>query len=226
LWPSGDRSTLEECIERKTLRIGGTFVSDTYELTPQGDDTELRFYFEARGGASFSDGGAAHLAACRQRLLRLKGLLEDTGVANTGRQGRKVSDEGTTLFAFKAYTPEGAAGAGAVGAGQRVISLQSDPAAHIRREARNPEANVVILEPGDWDAPTIPSLAQSDIVAAFPSVVDGASAALQRAFGAGPFGRSLIDRGVGAMPHPRGHVLFVFAIPGRYEWVGDADHSP
>jgi hypothetical protein len=76
-WSNGSTSNLEECIDRKTLRLCSTFMSSTFELEPQGDDTELRYYFEARGGASFSDGGSAHLAAYRENLLRLKGLLED-----------------------------------------------------------------------------------------------------------------------------------------------------
>lgn len=76
VWSDGSTSQLEECIDRKTLRMSGAFMSSTFELTPQGDDTEIRCYFEARGGASFSDGGSAHLAACREELLRLKGLLE------------------------------------------------------------------------------------------------------------------------------------------------------
>jgi len=79
VWSDGSTSRLEECIERKTLRTCGTFMGSTFELTPQGDDTELRYYFEARGGASFTDGGSAHLATYREGLLRLKGLLEDEG---------------------------------------------------------------------------------------------------------------------------------------------------
>ena len=52
-------------------------MSTSYELKPMGDSTELRYFFEARGGASFSDKGAAHLASYEQNLGRLKQLLED-----------------------------------------------------------------------------------------------------------------------------------------------------
>ena len=76
-WEDGSRTNLEALVERKSLRLGGSFMSTGYELKPTGDSTELRYFFEARGGASFSDNGAAHLASYEQSLRRLKQLLED-----------------------------------------------------------------------------------------------------------------------------------------------------
>ena len=146
---------------------------------------------------------------------------ESSETADGRRSGRKVSDEGTTIFAFKAYTSEAAAFSTF---GNTVALGAKDPTARIRKEAGKPKANVVVVEPSDWDAPSISSLAQPDIVAAFPRVATEASAALSRAFGVGPLGSSqLVDHGVGAMPHPAGHILFLFAIPGQYEWAGEGE---
>jgi hypothetical protein len=152
-----------------------------------------------------------------KRSRRTEGKSSESG--DVRRTGRKVSDEGTTVFAFKANTSE----AGMFSAFQGgVVVASMDLEARIRKEARDPQASVVVMEPGDWDAPSIRSWTQPDIVAAFPAVVKGASAALFRAFGMGPLGPSqMTDAGDGAMPSPLGHVLFLFSIPGQFEWVRD-----
>jgi hypothetical protein len=77
VWEDGSSSNLEACVARKLIRLGTRFMSRGYELIPIGDSTELRYFFEARGGASFSDKGAAHLASYEKNLRRLKQLLED-----------------------------------------------------------------------------------------------------------------------------------------------------
>lgn len=76
VWPGGDRSTIEECVEGKVLTFAGMFLGTTLELVPQGNTTEVHYSFEPRGGAAFSDGGAAQLAKVEQQLERLKGLIE------------------------------------------------------------------------------------------------------------------------------------------------------
>ena len=88
-------------------------------------------------------------------------LKREGGSKSAGRRskGKKISDDGTTVFAFKAYTPEAAAFA----LPAQVIS--TSPAGgleeRIRSEAHNPRANVIVLEPGEWDAPGLGSLSQA-----------------------------------------------------------------
>jgi hypothetical protein len=140
-----------------------------------------------------------------------------TESAPAQRTGKRVSEQGTTVFAFRAYTPEAAGGA-LIGVNAGLS--ETDLGERIRREARQPKASVVVVEPSDWRAPRIASLSQTDIVAAFPDVVKNGSAALHQSFGVGPLDSSrMLASGVGAMPHPLGHVLFLFVIPGQYEWA-------
>lgn len=152
------------------------------------------------------------------------GLFKRNRATDVRRAGRKVSAEGTTIFALKANT----SGGGLFSAFQGGVVITStgpskDLEARIRKEARDPKAEVVVVEPSDWDPPAIPSLTQTDIAEAYPHVVRGASSVLSRAFGIGPLKPSqMTDHGMGAMPSPMGHVLFLFAIPGRFEWAGDA----
>ena len=148
-----------------------------------------------------------------KRIMKREGGSESAGKRS---KGKKVSDDGMTVFAFKAYTPEAAAFAVA----SRVISTSSagDLEERIRREARNPGADVIVLEPGEWDAPSPGSLDQADIVAVYPKAANSACKTLSKQYGvAGLTPEEMPDRGAGAMPHPAGHVLFLFAIPGRFE---------
>lgn len=123
-----------------------------------------------------------------------------------------VADEGTTVFAFKALT----SGASAFAGFGRVVTLSSGALdAKIRREAQCPDAVVKLLEPDEWNAPQIASLSQSDIIAAYPLVLATACETLIRQFGVKCTPQSLSAMGAGAMPHPTGHVLFLFKVPGH-----------
>ncbi|RME43069.1 MAG: hypothetical protein D6791_16330 [Chloroflexi bacterium] len=125
---------------------------------------------------------------------------------------RWVAGEGTTVFAFKALTSEASAFAGF----GRVMSVSpGDLDAKIRREARCPDATVKLLEPDEWNAPQIASLSQSDIIAAYPQVLARACETLIGQFGVKCTPQSLSAMGAGAMPHPTGHVLFLFKVPGH-----------
>jgi len=121
--------------------------------------------------------------------------------------------QGTTVFALKALTPE----AGAFAAFGRMITINSaDLNENIRREARCPEAEVRLLEPRDWNAPQIPGLTQNHVIGAYPLVVARASEALTKLLGVdGLDPQGLTGMGAGAMPHPSGHILFLFRIPGQ-----------
>ena len=85
-WENGDRSLLSVCDEGRQLSIGGSFLLTTYRLTAKGDSMTLAYEVQPTGGASFSDGGRAHLDAYRPRLLALKGLVEGSVPGPTVRK--------------------------------------------------------------------------------------------------------------------------------------------
>lgn len=123
-----------------------------------------------------------------------------------------ITGESTTVFAFKAFTSEAAAFALF---SNMVILSSENLEARIRREVQCPDAQVIVLEPTEWNAPQIASLSQSSIIDAFPVVLARACETLNKRFGIKCTPQSLITMGAGAMTHPTGYVLFLFKIPGR-----------
>ena len=130
-----------------------------------------------------------------------------------GIAGEKwIANEGNTVFAFKALTPEAAA----MGAFRNVVWLTSGPseADQIRQMARCPDAHIVLLEPGEWNAPEVRGLSAKDIADPFPLVCQRACETLSGRFGITDYISTSLPM-AGAMPHPRGFVLYLFTIPGH-----------
>ena len=78
VWGNGDRSKLRTVLPQQAFTIESQFVSTTYEFVPKGkEQTLIGVSFEARGGASFSDGGKAHKLNLDAALAKAKQCLEN-----------------------------------------------------------------------------------------------------------------------------------------------------
>lgn len=78
-WEVGGTSRIEAIVPGKMVRMAGPWMSTTFTVKPaRAGDTTVEIEESAlRGGASFSDGGKAHLAELHASLVRLKEQLED-----------------------------------------------------------------------------------------------------------------------------------------------------
>jgi len=77
VWEVGAPSELNGVVPGEAFRTTGQFMETAYRLEPYGaDGCRVRVDFEPRGGASFSDGGRAHLTSSEKMLAQLKDCIE------------------------------------------------------------------------------------------------------------------------------------------------------
>ncbi|MEW6194842.1 MAG: SRPBCC family protein [Bacteroidota bacterium] len=77
IWKVGLPSTIVKFVEEEYLEIEDQWMLTIFEFRYQGENRTLfKIYFEARGGASFNDGGQSHLNSCAISLDKFKRLLE------------------------------------------------------------------------------------------------------------------------------------------------------
>ena len=92
-WALGGSSPIDEIIPNKMVKIAGGWMSTTFTFEPAGSGKTIVKLQESTpaGGASFSDGGAAHLAQLNSSLAKLKENVErDT---KPGQQGDAATPE-------------------------------------------------------------------------------------------------------------------------------------
>jgi uncharacterized protein YndB with AHSA1/START domain len=94
-WEGGGSSSITAFVKGKMVELKGSWMSTKFSFEPaSGGKTVVRIQESApRGGASFSDGGAAHLADLKSSLAKLKACVEsETPPSSGGRQSRSASD--------------------------------------------------------------------------------------------------------------------------------------
>ena len=78
-WEAGGASTISSITPECELQIQGSYMATTIRCEESGSTaTMVEIAFEPRGGASLSDGGAAHKQTTAGKLARLKQLVEST----------------------------------------------------------------------------------------------------------------------------------------------------
>jgi uncharacterized protein YndB with AHSA1/START domain len=85
VWSLGGSSPIEQITPGKELCISGAWMDTTYIFKPNGKGVTVVKVVESdpKGGASFSDGGAAHKANWEKTLRKLKESIEsDTSAMN------------------------------------------------------------------------------------------------------------------------------------------------
>lgn len=77
-WALGGASPVEDVIPARKVRIRGAWMTTTWTFEPVGNErTQVRIQeSDPRGGASFTDGGVAHLRQLNEALSRLKTCIE------------------------------------------------------------------------------------------------------------------------------------------------------
>jgi uncharacterized protein YndB with AHSA1/START domain len=77
-WAMGGSSSIEAIIPNKMLRIDGGWMSTTFTFEPYGSGKTITKLQESSpaGGASFSDGGEAHLSQLNASLTKFKESVE------------------------------------------------------------------------------------------------------------------------------------------------------
>jgi len=78
VWSVGKGSPIEKIIPRKEISISGTWMDTTYRFKPKGSTGTIVEIVQSdpKGGASFSDGGAANKANMKKTLQKLKEYIE------------------------------------------------------------------------------------------------------------------------------------------------------
>jgi len=78
VWSSGDQSAIEKIIFQKEICLYGKWMDTTYTFRSAGKTATLVgvVLSDPKGGASFSDGGAAEKANREKSLKKLKSLIE------------------------------------------------------------------------------------------------------------------------------------------------------
>jgi len=78
IWSIGGGSPIEKIIPGKEIRTSGAWMDKTYRFKPKGSTRTIVEIIESdpKGGASFSDGGAANKANLEKSLRKLKECIE------------------------------------------------------------------------------------------------------------------------------------------------------
>ncbi len=78
VWALGGSSLIKAITPGKMIRIAGSWMTTTYTFNPLGSGKTVVRIDESspKGGASFSDGGAAHLKQWKSSLVKLKEVVE------------------------------------------------------------------------------------------------------------------------------------------------------
>ena len=83
LWENGNTSTISNLVPEKEIQIGSAWLERTFRFSAvDNKKTRVEAGFSPRGGASFSDGGAAHKKEMASTLNKLKLRLESMVGAN------------------------------------------------------------------------------------------------------------------------------------------------
>jgi hypothetical protein len=77
-WELGGSSEILEFVPQSVIKTGGTCMDTTYTFEAAGaDSTKVKIQLsDPRGGAAFSDGGAAEQRKQNENLQRMKELVE------------------------------------------------------------------------------------------------------------------------------------------------------
>jgi uncharacterized protein YndB with AHSA1/START domain len=83
IWSLGGSSPIAEIIPQEMLRTSGGFMDHTFTFRASGDSATIVEIIESdpKGGASFSDGGAAQKAKMESQLQKLKSFIENETAA-------------------------------------------------------------------------------------------------------------------------------------------------
>ena len=94
-WALGGSSPIQAITPGKMVQTIGSWMDTTFTFEPAGsDETIVRIQESSpKGGASFNDGGAAHLADLNSYLKKLKENIESETKQDTGSKGKKVEEE-------------------------------------------------------------------------------------------------------------------------------------
>lgn len=94
-WALGGSSPIEAITPGRMIQIAGSWMSTTFTFEPKGSGkTVVRMQESSpKGGASFSDGGASHLAQLSASLKKLKEHIESETKQN--REGKMSTAEYT-----------------------------------------------------------------------------------------------------------------------------------
>jgi hypothetical protein len=77
VWAQGPPSTILELKAEKLVQLQSVWMEYTFRFSDRGNDTTvITVDFKARGGAAFTDGGAAEQAATATSLAKLKEIVE------------------------------------------------------------------------------------------------------------------------------------------------------
>lgn len=76
-WGLGEQSTIGRFIPERECQVLSRWMESAFTFSPLDDrSTRVEIGFEPRGGASFSDGGLAHMRKLAASLNRLKESVE------------------------------------------------------------------------------------------------------------------------------------------------------
>ena len=77
IWESGPPAMITNARAEKAVDIQGPWVEHSFRFRGQGGHTVVEIEFMHRGGAAFTDGGAAGERALAESLSKLKSLVEN-----------------------------------------------------------------------------------------------------------------------------------------------------
>lgn len=90
-WAGGTKSAILAITPNKMVQIAGSWVDTTWTFEPRGTAKTAVGIREGspKGGASFSDGGAAHLASLNSYLAKFKEHVERDTPRSTALSAKK-----------------------------------------------------------------------------------------------------------------------------------------
>lgn len=101
-WALGGSSSIQAITPGKMVQTVGSWMDTTFTFEPKGsEETIVRIQESSpKGGASFNDGGAAHLASLNSYLNKLKEHIESETKQGTESKGgkAKAEDKSTTKY--------------------------------------------------------------------------------------------------------------------------------
>jgi uncharacterized protein YndB with AHSA1/START domain len=106
-WTLGGPSLITAVVPGRMVQIAGAWADTTWTFEPSGAGSTTVSWEESspRGGASFSDGGAAHLASLKSSLVKLKQQVEAPATLPQTRHAEtKASAEWALLHTLAGHT--------------------------------------------------------------------------------------------------------------------------
>jgi len=88
VWEIGGSSPITELIPKEKITISGSWMDTTYQFKPEGNAVTIIEVVESspKGGASFSDGGAAQKAQWLASLQKFKNSIENETLVSNDKQ--------------------------------------------------------------------------------------------------------------------------------------------